>query len=207
MKCEQRPLNNLEPPAAGFDRIIDWLLTALLVFMPFAFGAVHAWSEQVVIALSGVILFCFLLKLISRQGGIFKWSWSYLPIGLFILVAVFQLIELPAALINILSANTGSIKTQLLGQLPNSEQLLGSMTVSFYPNATLHNLRLVLSVAAVFVVVLNTYRTPDRIKRLLGSIAVVGGAVALLALAQDILATERYTGLCHAMIMHTQVHL
>jgi tetratricopeptide (TPR) repeat protein len=186
MKCEQRLLNNLESPTVGFDRIIDWLLAALLAFMPFAFGTVQAWSEQIVIALSGVILLCFLLKLISRQDTIFKWSWSYLPIGLFILVAVFQLLELPAALVHILSTNTGMIKTQLLGQLADSERLLSSMTVSFYPNATGHNLRLVLSVAAVFVVVLNTYGSPDRIKCLLGSIVVIGAAVALLALAQDI---------------------
>ena len=186
MKCEQRLSSNHESSIVVSDRVIDWLLAALLAFMPFAFGAVQAWSEQIVIALSGVILLCFVLKISSKQEHIFKWSWSYLPIGLFILVAVFQLIELPAALVHTLSASTGTIKTQLLGQLPDSERLLSSMTVSFYPNATSHNLRLVLSVAAVFVVVLNTYRSPERIKHLLGSIAVIGGAVALLALAQDI---------------------
>ena len=43
-----------------------------------------------------------------------------------------------------------------------------------------------LLLVAVFVVVVNVYREPMRTKRLLGAIAVTGGAMALLALAQDI---------------------
>jgi hypothetical protein len=41
-----------------FDTIIEKLLIALLVFMPFALGARAAWSEEVVIALSGAIVIC-----------------------------------------------------------------------------------------------------------------------------------------------------
>jgi O-antigen ligase len=61
------------------------------------------------------------------------------------------------------------------------------MTLSFYPNATKQNLRLVLCVAAVFFVVLSVYRRPDQIKRLLAGIAIIGGSIAVLALAQDLL--------------------
>jgi len=60
------------------------------------------------------------------------------------------------------------------------------MTLSFYPNATKHNLRLILAVAAVFFVVVNVYRRAEQIKRLLAAIAIIGGAIALLALAQDL---------------------
>ena len=42
-----------------FDTVIEWLLTGLLAFMPLAFGVVHAWSEQVVVVLSGAIVICF----------------------------------------------------------------------------------------------------------------------------------------------------
>ena len=37
-----------------FDRLIEWLLVAFLAFMPFAFAAVQAWSEEVVIAIAAV---------------------------------------------------------------------------------------------------------------------------------------------------------
>src|SRR5205085_9493571 len=44
----------------------------------------------------------------------------------------------------------------------------------------------VISAALLFVVVINTYRNPHQIKRLLVTIIVIGAAAAVLALAQDI---------------------
>lgn len=64
-------------------------------------------------------------------------------------------------------------------------------TLTFYRCATKHNLRLVLAVAAVFVVVVNMYRTPARIKRLLAAIAVIGGAIGVLALAQHVAGNDK----------------
>lgn len=170
-----------------FDTMIEWLLISLLAFMPLAFGAVQAWSEEVVIALSSAIAICFLLKLVfnSEQGPI--WSWAYVPIGAFLLVATLQLVPLPVGLVSFISPNTAAVKTELLSDLSNADTLLKSMTFSFYPNATKHDLRLALAVAAVFVVVLNVYRRPDQIKRLLMAIALIGGIIALIALAQNLL--------------------
>jgi tetratricopeptide (TPR) repeat protein len=173
-------------PIDRFDTVIEWLLVALLVFMPVAFGAVHAWSEQIVIALSGAMLICFLLKLVLQRDTAFLWSWAYLPAGLFVLVAAFQLLPLKATLVKIISPQTEAVKTQLLGDLPDADRLLSSITISFYPNATVHDLRLVLAIIALFVVVLNVYQHPEKVKRLLASIAVIGGMIAITALAQDV---------------------
>jgi len=170
-----------------WDKVIEWLLISLLAFMPFAFGAVEAWSEEVVVALATAISLCFLLKLIFEENTRFIWSWAYVPVALFVLIAVFQLVPIPDSVVSVISPSTVATKKELLGDLPNSGELLKSMTFSFYPNATKHNLRLVLAVAAVFVVVLNVFRRRDSIKRLLGAIAVIGGGVALLALSQDLL--------------------
>jgi len=174
-----------------FDRVIEWLLISLLAFMPLAFGAVEAWSEQIVIALAAAIAVCFLLKLVFVEHTRLVWSWAYVPIALFIIVSVFQIISLPASFVGAISQNTAATKKELLGDLPNSEALLKYMTLSFYPNATKHNLRLVFSIAAVFFVVVNVYRRPAQIKRLLAAIAIIGGSIALLALAQDILGNGR----------------
>lgn len=57
-----------EEYAAHFDRVIEGLLIALLVFAPLAFGVVEAWSEQVVILLACAIAACFCLKLIFVGG-------------------------------------------------------------------------------------------------------------------------------------------
>ena len=177
--CAGRPFSTTEV-------IIERLLAGLLVFMPFAFGVVHAWSEEIVIVLSGTIAICLVLRLAFCREQALTWSWAYVPVGLFLLLVVFQLVPLPSGLIRIISPNTAGLKTQLLSDLPDSDNLLKSMTLSFYPYATRHNLRLVLCTVAVFMVVLNVFRRPDQIKRLLLVIAVVGGIVALITLAQNI---------------------
>jgi hypothetical protein len=169
-----------------FNVMIELLLIGLLVFMPIAFGVVQAWSEEVVIAISGAIMVCFLLKHMFDSHQQIVWSWAYIPAVLFILVAVLQLIALPAGLINFISPNTVRIKQELLNDLPNADKVLGLMTLSFYPNATKHDLRLVLSVAGVFFVVFNVFWRPEQIKRLLLAIAVIGGVIAGIVLGQNL---------------------
>ncbi len=177
--------------SSRFDIVIEWLVVALLVFMPLAFGVVHAWSERVVIALSGAIIVCFLLKLVFDPGAGIVWSWAYVPLGLFVLVAVVQLITLPAWLVSIISPNTVALRTQLLSGLPNAEASLKSMTLSLYPNATKHDLRLLLSAVGIFVVVLNVLRRSDQIERLLTAIAIIGGTIAVFALVQGLFENGR----------------
>jgi len=170
----------------GFDKVIEWLLVSLLIFMPFAFGAVEAWSEEVVLTLAAAISICFLLKLVFRKDANLVWSRAYIPVALFIVIIIFQLICLPTSLLSVISPDTAAIKKELLSDLPNSNELLQSMSISFYPHATKHDLRLVLAVAAVFFVVVNVYRRAEQIKRLLAAVAVIGGSVAVLALAQNL---------------------
>jgi len=174
-----------------FDRVIEWLVIALLAFMPLAFGAVEAWSEEVVVALAAAISVTFAVKLLLNPNTRLVWSWAYVPVGLFILVAVFQLLPLPEGMVATISPHTAAVKQELLSDLPNSDSLTYSMTLSFYPNATKHDLRLVLAAAAVFVVVLNVLRRPEQIKRLLAAISIIGGGIALLALAQIVSGTEK----------------
>ena len=184
-------IDNIRGASGRFDTVIEWLLVGLLAFMPLAFGVVHAWSEEVVITLSGAIVICFLLKLVFDHHQSIIWSWSYVPVGLFILIGILQLIPLSTGLISIISPNTAVLKTELLGDLSNADDVLKSMTLSFYPNATKQNLRLILAIAGVFVVVLNVFRRPDQIKRLLAAIAVIGGVIAAITLAQNIFGNEK----------------
>ena len=186
MREKQISLDTFDVPLSRFDKVIEWLLISLLAFMPLAFGAVEAWSEEVVVSLAGAILVCFLLKLVLLKETNLVWSWSYIPVAIFIIIAVFQLIPLPSGAVSVISPSTAAVKNELLGDLPKSDELLKSMTLSFYPNATKHNLRLILAVAVVFFVVVNVYRRAEQIKRLLAAIAIIGGAIALLALAQDL---------------------
>ncbi len=177
---------DIEPAPNKYDIAVEWMLAALLIFMPLLFGARNAWTEEVVIILSGCIFICFLLKLAVDQNQRIVWSWVYVWVGMFLLIVVIQLVPLPAGIVAKVSPQTVNLRTELLGDLPKAEKLLKSMPISLYPNGTKHDLRIVISAAAVFFVVLNIFRRPSQIKRLLMIIALIGGLVALIALAQDI---------------------
>jgi tetratricopeptide (TPR) repeat protein len=175
-----------QPLSERFDRVIEVLLIILLAFGPLAFGVVHAWSEQIILAIAASMLGVFLVKCIILPNTSVVRTWTYLPVALFILLALFQILPLPSAVVSAISTNTAKLKIELLGNVPGAEEALSSMSLSFYPLATKHNVRLILAVAAVFVVVMNIYRQPGRIKRLLAAITIIGGAIALLTLVQDI---------------------
>jgi len=183
---DTRYSSRTEHRESSFDIVIEWLLIGLLAFMPLAFGVVHAWSKEIVIVLAGAIAICFLFKLVCHRDHNMIWTWAYVPLGVFLLIPIVQLIPLPAGMVKIISPNTAALKTELLDDLPNAETLLNSITLSFYPNATKHDLRLALAVAAVFVVVLNVFRRPEQIKRLLMAIALIGGTIALITLGQNL---------------------
>ena len=176
---------------SNFDRIIEWLLIALLAFMPLAFGAVEAWSELVVVTIAAAMVICLAAKLIIRKDTSFVWTWAYVPLVLFLSLVFLQLIPLPAELVRLISPSTAGMKSSLLGDLPDAGDVLQKMTITFYATATKHDLRLILVAAAVFMVVINVYRRADQIKRLLGAVALIGGALALLALAQNLFGDGR----------------
>jgi O-antigen ligase len=179
-------------PPGRLDTAVEALLIALLAFMPLAFGARSAWSEEVVIALSGAIVVCFLLKVLLQSEQKLVWTWAYVPLGLFVLIAVLQLVPLPSRLAGAISPNTVVLRQELLGDMPGSDALLKAAPLTFYPNATRHDLRLILSIAAVFVVVVSFFRRPDQIKRILMAIALIGGVIAAVTLAQDLFGNGRF---------------
>jgi tetratricopeptide (TPR) repeat protein/O-antigen ligase len=170
----------------SFDRMIEYFLIALLAFMPLAFGVVHAWSEEIVIAVVGMMTVCFLFKILFFSRQKLTWTLAYVPIVLFIVIAVLQLVPLPARILNVISPNTVTLRTELLGDLPDADTLLKSMPISFYSYGTKHDIRLTLTFFAVFVVVLNVFRRSNQIKRLLMAIALIGGLVAVITIAQNI---------------------
>ena len=176
------------------DLIIECLLGLLLVVLPLSLGGVKAWSKELAVVIAGAITICFTLKLIVYPQTKLIRSWAYVPVVIFILLAVFQTINLPAGFVGIISPSTASLRNNLLNDSEYAGSL-SSMTLSLYPNATNHDLRLILSVFAVFVVVVNTFRTLPQIKRLLTIIIATGGFVALIAMAQNIFGNDKISWL------------
>jgi len=183
------PIDEVDPLPSRLDATIHCVLVALLLFLPLALGTVQAWSKFLYVAGAGVLGFCFALKLLVQRDVAIVRTWAYLPVLLILLLAVIQLIPLPTGLVRALSPNTAAMKTQLLADVSGAGPR--AMTLSFCPQATEHDLRLLLAAAVVFAVVLNVYRHAEQIKRLLASVAIIGGGIALLALAQNVFGNGR----------------
>jgi len=180
------PAPHTDAPSAAasrLDAIIEYLMIALVVCVPLA-GAHEMWGQVALLALAGAMAFCLSVKLAVRPTPRFVWSWAYLPVGLFLALLVLQLAPLPAGLAGVLSSDALAARTKLLGDLPDAANALKRVTLSLYPLATRHDLRLTLAAAAVFVVVVNVHRRPEQIKRLLGAMAAVGVLATVTALAQ-----------------------
>lgn len=180
-----------------WELALEALLVALLAFCPFAFGArddwsqqvvlglAAAWSPEVVLGLAAAMAVVLAARQVLQRGTRFVWTWAYVPIVLFLLMGLLQLVPLPAGLVGALSPQTLKLKTELLGDLPNGKQLLHFPTLSFYPLATRHDLWMLMAVVTVFVVVLNVYRRSSQIKRLLLAISIIGFAEVLFAVYQN----------------------
>src|SRR5437764_11459571 len=130
--------HHLTPAAAinRFDLVNEFLLILLLAFGPLSFGAVEAWSRLVafcIVAAMGGVLAAKLV--VQRSAARFVWSWAYLPIALFIGVALFQLLPLPASIVKVISPQTVAMKAELLNDAPDAEAVLARPTISFYSYA------------------------------------------------------------------------
>ncbi len=170
---------------AALDIFIELLLVSLLAFCAFAYGAVDAWSEG--IACSAAAL---LAGLVAARNALLhqrdrRW-WIWLPVIAYLAISTLQLIPLPAAVWQTISPRTLELRKELLSDLPNAAEVLHRMPATLYPHATRHDLRLVLLAGSVLFVVTSLFRSPTRIRRLMVWLALLGGAMGTLALAQDL---------------------
>jgi tetratricopeptide (TPR) repeat protein len=180
----------------GFGRIcfaldcaIEAIVIAMLAFAPWPFGSVDRWSEEIFIAGAAALALCFVLRALADPLKPIVRTWAYLPIGLFLALGLFQLIPFPPSVLRYISPHTVAVKSWLLADVSGGAS--APMTVTFYAWATQHDLRLVLSLAVIFFVVVNVFRTPRQVKRLLVSVCVIGAAVVALALAQDMSGSDK----------------
>ncbi|HEX8323497.1 MAG TPA: O-antigen ligase family protein [Tepidisphaeraceae bacterium] len=174
-----------------FDTLIEALMATMLLFLPFAFGGIEAWGQAIWFVLVAALGGCLLLKNVVYHGCGFVWSWAYVPIVLFLLLIVLQQTPLPGGWIEFISPATTALRREFLGELAPT----GRTTLSLYAFATAVETRMVLSVVVIFVVVLNVYRAPARLRRLLMTVMFAGLAVALLAAYQDVTKAELIYGL------------
>jgi O-antigen ligase/tetratricopeptide (TPR) repeat protein len=179
-------MSSQSPSTSRLDPFIEVLLIALLAFLPAALGAVDSWTEAIATALGAAIALCLAIRAALARTSAVRPSLAWVAVALFVAIVLMQLLPLPAALIKTVSPHTTELRADLLGDLPDANRLLKFQTLSLYPRATRQDLRVVLLAVTVFAAVVMVYRDARRIQRLLVTIALIGGACAALAAAQDL---------------------
>ena len=190
-KPDPRRTLNLETEPGRFDLVIEGLVVALLLFMPAALGVIAPWSEMVVVCGAAAIAVCLALKtLLARnaEGRQIVWSWAYVPLVLFVLLAVAQVVPLPTSLVKTVSPATVELRNRLLADAPASQD---RMPLNFYPQGAMRELRLVLVAAVMFIAVVNTFHRKAQVKRLLAAVAAIGGLYGGIALLQDVTGADQ----------------
>jgi len=170
-------------PASTAERLIELLLAAMLLFAPFAYGSVEAWGQQVLFLLTAGMLGALIVDRIVRPQQRLAWTWAYAPMLGFIALASLQLLNLPNGVLGLLSPATVAARDALLADLPGGTP--DAQSLSLYPHATLRDLRLVVWIVTLFVVVHQSVRRSDQVQRVLGIMALSGGAVIAWALYQN----------------------
>ncbi|MFA5197634.1 MAG: O-antigen ligase family protein [Patescibacteria group bacterium] len=148
----------MPPPAPGdmqhtiYDTLNELLLVLLLVFMPLACGAVHPWAIAIFEVAAALMAFFWILEMASRGQS--------KCIG-FPILALFLIL-------------IGDASVQLFfSHFPLCVKHY-TLPTSIYPWATKTEILKLVAYAMIFLVTLNTLRTKAQIKRVMGSIVIIG---------------------------------
>ncbi|MBI5344455.1 MAG: hypothetical protein HZB83_03825, partial [Deltaproteobacteria bacterium] len=155
-------------------------LQALLILTPLAFGTVHRWSQSLMEAAAFTLLGAMLLRR-SLCGDSLKLPKKslFIPLALFALLAVIQILPLPEGLLAYISPKTAQFHRSFTGG--NSS---GPMTISVNPGDTLEELLKFLAYAAVFLITIDYCKTTVHINRLLRTVVYMGAGLAVFAAVQ-----------------------
>ncbi|MDX1564518.1 MAG: hypothetical protein R3236_03880, partial [Phycisphaeraceae bacterium] len=103
MISHAQPHRPLPPAVERIDAAGRWLVAGLLIFMPIAFGAVHAWAQALVLGGTVLLAAGLIARGLLTGGRAVRWSWACLPAAGFLAVGLGQLVPLPESLLQSLS--------------------------------------------------------------------------------------------------------
>jgi hypothetical protein len=157
----------------------------LILLSPLPFGNVETWSVSLFEIIAFLTFGVWLTGKIIKRRIRLPQSPLYIPMGLFFLLVIFQMIQLPDAILNILSPHSFMLwqsKREALEHIFGGQINLPE-TISLYPFVTWQKLLLYLSYAAFFLVTTDFIRTSKQIKRFFWIIFTVATIESLIGLA------------------------
>lgn len=188
MKIERKPALNQgnqagatsEPAAISyFNHLIEKGIYFLLIFTPLAFGGVKPWAFTIMEAVSFIIFGAWLL----RMAALKRLEFYITPLLFFMLalaaVAVIQIIPMPPVMLSVVSSSS----LRLYNTFLNDGAALWR-PISIDPQSTLDELWKLLSYIAVFIVIINHFKTRPQITKTLRLVIWLGVGIAVFAVIQ-----------------------
>jgi O-antigen ligase len=182
--------------------IIEIGIILLIIFSPLAFGSVEVWAYSIIILGAIFLTIVWLIKiwlknrLTHKKSKQDEFSFRFnlykaplnLPIILFIMLIVIQLIPFPKNIVHFISPNTQDIYSEsnnLLKNLPLREkQSTIYYTFSLSPNATKEELYKLIGYALIFFLILNNIKRPAQLKKIMLTIVILAFCISLFAIIQ-----------------------
>ena len=165
--------------AKYLDAVIEKGIAFILIFTPLAIGTVQQWSIAIMEIASFIILCVWILKMASEGKVVVLRTPVFGILAALLLLIVFQILPLPERLMAFLSPSANNMYSAFLG-----DDVTMSRTISIYSGATREELFKLLSYAAVFIVVVNHFRTKVQISRVVRTIIYMGCFLAVFAVIQ-----------------------
>jgi O-antigen ligase len=164
-----------------YDNIIFYGLIFLVVFTPLAFGTTQPWSIYVFKLTTVLLLIAWLLKIPAENQLVIHKTVLYIPLLLFIVYELFQIIPLPASIVN--SFSPASYKLQ-----SSASALLNNVATKYALSLNIHqsSFELLKTVCyfIIFFLVINQIRSVKQLNILISIILVTGFVISMFALIQ-----------------------
>jgi O-antigen ligase len=172
-----------EAGAPWTDRAIEAGVLFLLVFTPLAFGTVNPWSEAIAETVILAMVVLWVLGMVRQWELRVATPPGTLPAALFLLLGLLQMVPLPLWLTEILSPRAAALAEEVAAFTGTPAD---RVAVSLAPYATWQQWMKLLSVGLFFLVVHNTYRTRDQVRRLLWTMLLTAAFISLFGIIQRV---------------------
>ncbi len=193
-----------------YNTIIQSGLIFLLIFTPLAFGTVQGWSITIMEIVTLLMATAWFLKMIHQGELKFTRTPLNIPLLLFALFILFQLLPLSPGVLNYLSPNTYKLYQNTLPdyhELKNSDSQSSisqseigrskseirnpKSEITIYSHATQVELLKLLTYIAIFFLVINNVYKREQIKRIIILMVALGFALSVLAIIQKFSSTDK----------------
>ena len=163
-----------------------YLLLALLIFAPLAYGTIHTWSLTIFQFCALIIGSFWLFLGWRKERKLFKVP-GLLPLLLFCLYILLQLIPLPPSWVQLFSSAAAELYQDSVW-LTNPDTW---MPLSLYPRATLIHFFRFFSYALIFFATVQIFRNTEQLRKATFILTCFGGIYAFFGLLQFFAPGER----------------